>query len=79
MSKCQSADEKILVLAKILRKERKKAKKFSKILEIEMEGHAKTKGLLGKEREEMIKLIEENKKKDERIIKSHSSYTELYD
>ena len=67
------------MLAKLYKKEQKKCKKIQKAFITEVDSHQKTKQALSKLREEVTKHIEDLNTSDEKLVKAHSSYTELYD
>jgi hypothetical protein len=79
LNSCTNSEDKILIMAKLMKKERKKVKQMKLALMEEIDRHTKSKSLLVKAREELTACVEDEKAKDAKIVKAHSSYTEIYD
>lgn len=68
LATCKSPEEKIIALAKIMKKERKKLKTVKKALVDEIEKHQKTRENLAQSRAELTKLIEDGREKEEKLV-----------
>lgn len=75
----ENNDEKLILLAKVIKKERKKNKTMKKLLVEEIEKNEVSQSAFANLKKDLDTSLLEISEKDERIAKAYSSYTMIYD